>query len=60
MLGWTIGGWLAISGCSIWWLAWMVVAAAWPDQWFIAVSGAVIGFVMGAVVLAMAHEVAQS
>lgn len=59
MLGWAMGAWLAFSGLSIWWVTWLVVEAAWPCHWLLAVASGVSGIVMGAIVLALAHEIAQ-
>ncbi len=60
MLGWAIATWLAVAGCAIWWLTWLVVAASWPYYELFAVSSGAIGFVMGAVTLALANEVAST
>ena len=60
MFGWIIAAWLAISGCSVWWMTWLVVEAFWPCHELLAVVSGVLGFVVGTVVLALAHEVAQT
>ena len=60
MLGWILAAWLAISGGSIWWMTGMAVSAIWPDHELLAVGIGVLGLVMGAVVLALADEVAQA
>ncbi len=60
MLSWAVSAWLAMTGCAIWWLTWQLVVATWPYHGVFSVASGVIGFVMGAVILAMANELAQT
>ncbi len=60
MLSWAVAAWLAMTGCATWWLAWQLVVAIWPYHGLFAVVSGVLGFVMGAVILVMANELAQS
>ena len=60
MVGWALASWLATTGCAMWWLTWQVVVTTWAYHGLFSVTSGVLGFVMGALVFAMANEVART
>jgi len=59
VIGWVVSAWLIVAGGAVWWLTWKTIEAAWPEHAILAITSGMMGSVMGALVFALAEDVAR-